>query len=250
MTSLDKALRVLDALGRQGRSGVKSLSLETGFPPPTVHRLLASLARGGYVRQEPASKEYMLALKFLELGSRVRNDLNLVSLARPAMRDVMELSGETVNLVVFDNFEAVYVDQVANPQSMLRMFTQVGARVPLYCSGAGKAYLAAQPEQDVLDYFRLADKKRHTSQTILDEAVLLAELAKVRQRGYAMDNEEMEYGVRCVAVLIRQYRGHPAGALSISGPSSRLTLERIPALGPQLRRVAEDIGQQLGFAKT
>ena len=166
------------------------------------------------------------------------------------MRDVMELSGETVNLVVFDNFEAVYVDQVANPQSMLRMFTQVGARVPLYCSGAGKAYLAAQPEQDVLDYFRQADKKRHTSQTILDEAILLAELGKVRQRGYATDNEEMEYGVRCVAVLIRQCRGHPAGALSISGPSSRLTLERIPALGPQLRRVAEDIGQQLGFAKT
>ena len=207
MTSLDKALSIIDALGRHGRAGIKTLAQATGFPPPTVHRLLAVLAQSSYVRQDPQTKEYLLSVKLLELGAKVRGQLDLIALARPFMKEISESSGETVNLVVFDHFEAVYVEQESNTRTMLRMFTRVGARVPLYCSGVGKAYLAAQDEAKALEYFAGQAKTRHTDRTIVDSDTFRGELAMIRRRGYAVDNEEMEAGVCCAAALIRQFKG-------------------------------------------
>jgi DNA-binding IclR family transcriptional regulator len=249
MTSLDKALTLIDALALCGRAGIKTLATATGFPPPTVHRLLALLAQKSYVRQDPQTKEYLLSVKLLELGAKVRGQLDLITLARPFMKEIMESSGETVNLVVFDNFEAVYVEQETNTRAMLRMFTRVGARVPLYCSGVGKAYLAAQDEAKALEYFEAQPKTRHTDRTIMDQETFLGELATIRGQGYAVDNEEMEAGVRCAAALIRQFKGQVAGAMSISGPSARLTLDRITEMGLALKRATGTISAQMGFVQ-
>jgi DNA-binding IclR family transcriptional regulator len=249
MTSLDKALTLIDALARRGRAGIKHLAQATGFPPPTVHRLLGVLAQKSYVRQDPKTKEYLLSVKLLELGAKVRGQLDLITLARPFMKEIMESSGETVNLVVFDNLEAVYVEQEANTRAMLRMFTRVGARVPLYCSGVGKAYLAAQDEAKALEYFMAQPKTRHTDRTIVDQDLFLRELATIRAQGYAVDNEEMEAGVRCAAALIRQFKGQVAGAMSISGPSARLTLEKIAEMGLALKHVASSISAEMGYVQ-
>ncbi|MBI4804582.1 MAG: IclR family transcriptional regulator [Desulfovibrio sp.] len=249
MTSLDKALTLIDALGRRGRAGIKNLAQATGFPPPTVHRLLGVLAQKSYVRQDPQTKEYLLSVKLLELGAKVRGQLDLITLARPFMKEIMETSGETVNLVVFDNFEAVYVEQEANTRAMLRMFTRVGARVPLYCSGVGKAYLAAQDEAKAMEYFVAQHKTRHTDRTIVDKQAFLDELGTIRGQGYAVDNEEMEAGVRCAAALIRQFKGQVAGAMSISGPSARLTLEKVAEMGLALKRVTGLISAEMGFVQ-
>lgn len=247
MTSLDKALTIIDTLGRRGRAGIKTLALATGFPPPTVHRLLAVLAQKSYVRQDPQTKEYLLSVKLLELGAKVRGQLDLITLARPFMKEIMESSGETVNLVVFDNFEAVYVEQETNTRTMLRMFTRVGARAPLYCSGVGKAFLAAQDDSKALEYFAGMDKTRHTDRTIVDSDTFLDELATIRRLGYAVDNEEMEAGVRCAAAVIRKFKGQVAGAMSISGPSARLTPGRIPEMGRVLLRATSAISSEMGF---
>lgn len=246
MTSLDKALAILDTLGARSRAGVKELAQQTGMPPSTIHRLLATLARCGYVRQDPATKQYHLSLKLLELGAKVRIDLDIVVAARPHMRRLMEKSGETVNLVMFDAGEAVYVEQEANTRAMLRMFTRVGARVPLYCSGVGKAFLAWLGDEAALEYFIKVDKKRHTQGTIMEPDGLLQELRTIRQTGYAVDDEEMEAGVRCVAALIFQAGPAVAGAMSISGPSARLPSERLPELANLLLDASRTVSAQLG----
>lgn len=247
MTSLDKALRVLDALCLHGQTGIKTLARDTGYPSPTVHRLLAALVRNNYVSHDEASHQYTLGLKFLEFGARVRADMRLASLAMPAMRELMELSGETVNLVLFEHYEAIYVEQVVNPRSMLPMFTRIGARMPLYCSGVGKAYLAVQDEHFVQAYCRDVPRQRQTSHTIVDEAALLEAIRRSGQQGYAVDDEEMEYGVRCVAALIRQSSRVVMGALSISGPAARISQEKMTQLGIQVRRAAGELSAGLGF---
>lgn len=246
-TSLDKALGLIDLLCKEGKASIKTLSRLSGLPAPTVHRLLAVLARNNFVRHDPTSRDYALAVKFLEFGARVRGDLPLASLAMPAMRELMEISGETVNLVVFEHDEAIYVEQVVNPRAMLLMFTRIGARIPLYCSGVGKAYLAAQSLAFVNAYFARVERPQRTSHTIVDKAALHAELQHIRQVGYAVDHEEMEYGVRCASALIRQSQDVILGALSVSGPIARVTPETVDRLGLQVRRAAEEISRGLGY---
>lgn len=245
-TSLDKALRLLDILCAQGRSGVTALAQLSGYPAPTVHRLLAVLARNGYVTHDPRTREYVLALKFLEMGARVRNDIPLASLTMPAMRELMEVSGETVNLVVFEHLEAVYVEQVVNPRSMLLMFTRIGARAPLFCSGVGKAYLATQEDTFIDEYCATVERIRRTRHTIVEETALRQELCRIRRQGYAVDDEEMEYGVRCVAALIRRSSNVVLGGISISGPTARVTPDVLSRLGLEVRRAAEEISTGLG----
>ncbi|GFK93197.1 Transcriptional regulator KdgR [Fundidesulfovibrio magnetotacticus] len=248
MTSLDKALVLLDALAARGRAGVGELARATGMPPSTVHRLLAVLASWRYVRQEPGSRDYRLSIRLLELGARVRAELDLAAAARPFMEALARETGEAVNLVVFDADEAVYVEQECATRSMLRLFTRVGARVPLSCSGVGKAYLASLDSDKAMACFESSPRAARTPRTILNPGAFLRELEAVRRQGYAVDDEEMETGVRCAAALIRQAGGLPAGALSVSGPSARLTPERLPELGALVIRVAADISAQMGHA--
>jgi len=249
VTSLEKALALLDALAARGSAGVAELSRGTGMPPPTVHRLLTVLAAARYVRQETGSRNYRLSIKLLELGARVRAELDLADAARPVMQVLAGETGEAVNLVVFDNGEAVYVEQECATSSMLRLFTRVGARVPLACSGVGKAYLASLDPAQALALFEAAPRTARTPRTILTPDVFREELERARRQGYAVDDEEMETGVRCVAALIRRTGGLAAGALSVSGPSARLTPGAIPGLGLRVARAAADISALLGHGR-
>lgn len=244
-TSLDKALTVLEQVCMAGESGVRHLAGELGYPASTVHRILSVLLRRNYLRRDPVSRHYYPSLKILELSSQAREEMDIVGAARPILRSLMEATGETSNLVIFEDMEAVYVEQVTNTQSLLRMFTKVGARVPLYCSGVGKAYLAHLPVDKALDYFRQVPKQRHTARTIVEEAPFLAELESIRRNGYALDQEEMEDGVGCVAALVANGDG-VLGALSVSGPSSR-TITDAPRLGRQVRRACASLAQSLRY---
>lgn len=247
LTSLDKALNLLDILCQHGRASIKNLSQVSAYPAPTVHRLLSILTNKGYVIHDPQTREYSLGIKFLELGARVRQDIRLAPLVMPAMRELMELSGETVNLVMFEQNEAIYVEQIVNPRSMMLMFTRIGARVPLYCSGVGKAFLSIQDEAFLRQYFDSVQREAKTTHTFVEEAALRDELEIICRQGYATDNEEMAYGVRCAAALIRQSRSVVLGCISISGPVGRISQEMLPQLGLHVRRSAEDISRGLGF---
>ena len=243
-TSLDKALNVLELIARSGDARLSALAEATGYPPATIHRTLKALVRRGYVRQDPFLKAYKIGLKCLELSSRVRDHLGLVTAARAVMQQLMEQTGETVNLVSFENMEAVYIDQLSNTKSLLRMFTRVGARVPLHSSGVGKAFLSGRPPAEALDYFRSAKKVRYTKNSLLEEDEFLRDLEATRTRGYAVDREEFEDGVGCIAAAITK-KGDVAGAMSISGPSSRLFGTNTERLAAEVVRSAEVIPKQL-----
>ncbi len=247
LTSLEKGLRLIDVVAKAKSVGLRELAAESGFPPSTVHRLLGILTNCHFMTQDSGTNKYRLSLKFLELGAAVREDLDVVAVARPHMSALMTATSETVNLAFFDSAEVIYVDQVANSNSLLRIFTRVGTRVPLHCTGVGKVRLASMPDESVAEYWRSAKKERYTVNTIKDEQRLARELQKIRRLGYAVDTEEMEIGVRCVASLIRQDRARLVGAVSISGPSSRLTDDKITSLGELVRQTAGRIAADLGY---
>ncbi len=248
LTSLEKALRALEAVAKAKNIGLRELAAELGFAPSTVHRLLTVLTACHYLTQDPETKKYRLSLKFMELGASVREDLDLITVARPHMTALMEATSETVNLALFDGAGIVYVDQVANSNSFLRMFTRVGARVPLHCTGVGKACLSGLPDETVTEYWSAAKKEPYTGKTITDDRHLRKDLDAIRRLGYAVDDEEMEIGVRCVAAPIRHDRGRIIAAVSISGPSSRLTTDRVASIGKLVRQTASRISMDLGYA--
>ena len=243
-TSLDKALNVLEMIAQAGDARLSALAEETGYPPATIHRILSVLVRRRYVRQDAATRKYMPSLKCLDLASRVKDHLEIITAARPVMQKLMEKTGETVNLVCFEDMEAVYIDQISNIKSLLRMFTRVGARVPLHSSGVGKAFLAGRPPAEALDYFRSARKERYTKNSLMKEDQFLQDLEETRTRGYAVDREEFEDGVGCIAVVITQKDG-VAGAMSISGPSSRLFGATTGRLAADVVRSAAAVSQSL-----
>jgi DNA-binding IclR family transcriptional regulator len=243
-TSLDKSLTVLETIAQTGDTRLSTLVESTGYPPATIHRILGVLVRRRYVRQDAASRKYMLSLKCLEIFSRVKDNLEIITAARPVMQKMMEQTGETVNLVAFENLEAVYIDQLSNTKSLLRMFTRVGARVPLHSSGVGKAFLSHRPPAEALDYFRRAKKVPYTKNSIVNEDKFLQDLEETRMRGYAVDREEFEEGVGCIAAIITQ-NGQVAGAMSISGPSSRILGANTDRLAADVVRSAEAISKQL-----
>jgi len=243
-TSLDKALNVLEMIAQAGAIRLSTMAETTGYPPATIHRILGVLVQRRYVRQDPSNRKYMLSLKCLDISSKVKDNLEIITAARPVMQKLMERAGETVNLVCFEDMEAVYVDQISNTKSLLRMFTRVGARVPLHSSGVGKAFLASRPPAEVLDYFRSAKKVCYTENSLVKEDEFLKDIEETRTRGYAVDREEFEDGVGCIAVVITQ-KGAVAGAMSISGPSSRLFGASTAQLATEVVRSAAAVSQRL-----
>jgi IclR family acetate operon transcriptional repressor len=159
---------------------------------------------------------------------------------RPVLRAITEATRETANLVVLDDLAAVYIETIPSPQ-VVRLFTQAGNRVPLHATGAGKAILAALPavrRDGVLDRLEL---RPYTPHTIVDAATLRRALEEIRERGYAIDDEEYDDGVRCVAVPVMGAPNELIGAISISAPANRLTRQRCTELVPLLRRSASEL---------
>lgn len=232
--SVERSLDILEALADPPiLRGVSELAVRTGLPQATIHRLLGTLVERGYVRQDPDTRRYGLAGRVLWLSAGA--EVALGASLQPYLAELVEVSGETANLAVLEHSSVVYVAQVPSPHRM-RMFTEVGNRVPAHSTAVGKVLLAHRPRkvvEQLLDRQGLPARTRHT---ITDIGRFLAELDAVLARGYAVDNEEEELGVRCLAVPVYMTGG--AMAMSISGPPSRLDEDRIAALVPDLRRIA------------
>ncbi len=228
--SLDRAFLLLERLADKGGSaGISELAADTGLPLPTIHRLVRSLIVGGYVRQLP-SRRYALGPSLVRLGASAGRLLG--DWALPHLRRMVEQVGESANMAVLDGDAVVYVAQVPSPHSM-RMFTEVGRRVLPHCTGVGKALLSALPDEQVRAILARTGMPAETEHTITSPEALIAELAVVRVRGYAIDDAEQEPGVRCVAAAVpSQLAGNCA--ISVSGPSSRVTVERVAQIAPLL----------------
>lgn len=232
--SLERAFDLLEHLADAGGElALSELTEVSGLPMPTIYRLMRTLVNQGYVRQAP-SKRYALGPRLIRLGDTAGRMLG--SWARPALARLVDEVGETANMAMLEGDAVVYVAQVPSRHSM-RMFTEVGRRVLPHCTGVGKALLARLPGDTVRAIVGRTGMAANTPHTITDPDALLAELEAVRERGYALDDEEQELGVRCVAVSLGDVPA-PA-AISVSGPSGRLTHEAIEDVVPMVRRAAD-----------
>ncbi|ACZ00283.1 MULTISPECIES: IclR family transcriptional regulator [Thermomonospora] len=238
--SLERAFDLLEHLADAGgEMALSELTDRSGLPMPTIYRLMRTMVNRGYVRQGP-SKRYALGPRLIRLGESATRLLG--SWARPALARLVDEVGETANMAVLEGDAAVYVAQVPSRHSM-RMFTEVGRRVQPHCTGVGKALLAQLPPQTVREIIGRTGMAAHTPHTITDPDVLLAQLEHIRKVGYAIDDEEQEIGVRCVAVPLPD--APTPTAISVSGPSGRLTREMVADVVPIMRRVAADFVRDL-----
>jgi DNA-binding IclR family transcriptional regulator len=247
--SVDRALDVLEAVATGGELGVSEVAARTGLVISTAHRLLASLADRGYVRQTAAHGRYRLGLAVLELaGGMQAQTAALTAAARPHLEQIQSVTRETTNLVILVGDRVVYVDQVAGRHSM-RMFTELGSSVLAHTTGSGKAMLAyRRPDAIELMYPRVREPfARLTPRTHTTLDSLREEFARIRRRGYAIDDEEHEEGVSCVAAPVFDGTATAFAAISISAPTSRIVHADSSELGRLLSRHAAEVSAALGY---
>ena len=245
--ALDRALTLLDAFSlERRRMTLADLAIHTGLPKSTVFRLAATLAARGYL--ERAEEHYEIGLRCFQLGSIFRASIDLRARALPHLIALRDATGETVQLAVLSGDNIVYLERVYSQQPVAYMRSTVGAVLPVYCTGLGKALLAFEPSEAIDGYLERVVLERHTPNTIVDHQAFLAEMAAIRRQGYAVDREEREVGVRCIAAPIFEMTGRCVAALSIAAPSSRLSLPvDASPLVPAVRGAAQAVSHSLGF---
>jgi IclR family transcriptional regulator, acetate operon repressor len=238
--SLERAFGILEALADAGGTlGLSQLATRVHLPLPTAHRFVRTLVDLGYLRQEQ-SRQYSLGPKLIWLGESSAHMLG--TWARPYLSELVDSLGESANLATLEGDQIVYVGQVQSRKSM-RMFTEVGRRVSPHCTAVGKALLALIEPAEVKALLSRTGMEASTEHTITDPDVLAIQLEQVLARGFAMDEEEQELGVRCVAVAVP--RAPSRIALSVSGPAPRMTddlvARAVPLLADAARRLSGDL---------
>ncbi|HHT70689.1 MAG TPA: IclR family transcriptional regulator, partial [Firmicutes bacterium] len=235
LQSVDRALSILQLLAEESSDGLAltEISRRLGLNQSTCHHLLSTLRVRRFVSQDEESRRYRLGIKAVEVGQAAMQQVDLVRVALPQMEELMASVQENVNLVVLDNDSVVYVAQVPCDRTV-RMFTRIGERAPLHCTGVGKVLLAGLPKEERSDLIDRLELPRFTAATICDGDLLKQELEQVATRGYAMDREEREEDVTCIAAPLRDYSGEVVAGVSISAPSSRLDEAQQQELLPYL----------------
>jgi DNA-binding IclR family transcriptional regulator len=245
--SVARALSILELLSATPNLGVTEVGEKLRLHKSTVFGLLSTLEQKGYVNKDAESGKYNLSMKMFELGSAVFEELDLRKIARPHLEQIVDKHHETAHLVVPDKTEIVYIDKVECTQS-IRISSRVGQRMPFHCTGVGKAILAHLPEANVKTIVQEKGLIPFTDNTITSYAELKEELEKIRRLGYAIDNEEIERDLVCIAAPIRDYNGKVIAAASVSGPKMRMNDEKLKAIVGDLIDMAERISAELGFS--
>ena len=240
-----KAFRMLELLAlADAPTGVTRLAEQTGLQKSNVHRLLSTLCYLGYARRDEAAA-YEPTLRLWEMGQHVYSRLGVAGAARPLLKKLMEQTGESAHLAIFDRIDIVYLDRVETPNPV-RAYTAIGGRGPAYCTASGKALLAYQPAETVR---AVADAiQRQTAETIATFAALTKELAGVRAVGYATNLGEFRDNVAGLAAPVRLGNGEAIAAVGISGPLDRLRLRRLKSLAPAVMTAAAGVARTMGVA--
>ena len=246
--SVDRVFDILETLSSypQGTT-LSNIANTVGLHISTAHRLLNTLISRGYVRKEVETGRYRMTLRLFEISSRVSNALGLLAISKELLEGLANQLQEAVHLVERDGSDVVYLYKFEPLQHLVNMSSAVGCRNPIYCTGVGKSILALLPESEQLQLWQQMDIKAYTPYTITDFSAMQKELAETRARGYALDNQEHELGVRCIAVAIRSWVGAPIAAISISATPSRLTDEKIEEYRIPLQHVCDEISSLLGY---
>ena len=244
---LDRALAILDALTSvREDASLSELAEKVKLHKSTVHRLASILERHRIVERDSQTGRYRLGLRLFELGTIAMDRFNIRDRARPHLERLLYEVDETVHLCALDAGEVLYLDKM-EPTRSVRMASRIGRRNPVHCTSVGKAILAHLPESEQDDILQKHGLRRLTAKTITTPAELKAEFKSIRERGYALDNEENEEGVRCIGAAILDHSGRSIAAISVSAPSFRLPMEKVPYVAGSVCRAATALSQELGY---
>ena len=242
--SLRKGLEVIDAFARQKSWSLAELAVALAQPKPTVFRILRTIEEFGYLQKDPETGRYSLALRIHTLGAAALQHEQLRWQALPPLQDLARDTGETVHVAILYDSEAICV-QAVDGTHLVRMHAYVGKRTPAHASALGKALLAHLPDAEI-EALAATGLRRFTPATLTDPAALRAALHAIRAQGYALDAEEMEPGLRCLAAPVTDHSGRPFAAVGISAPATRMDPGRIADLIPRVKATAHRISRLLG----
>ena len=227
--------------------GVTELSKRLKLHKNNVFRLLATLESRGYIEQNRVTENYRLGLKTLELGQTFIRQMGLLRQSKPVLEALVKECNETTYVAILKELNIVYLDAVETDMTV-RVVPRVGSRLPAYCTAAGKVQIAHMSDEELENYLPTKELKRYTNNTITNRDEFKKQLRIIAEQGYAVDNEELDSGVKCVSAPIRDFTRRTIGALSISGPSMRFSDERMEdELKPLVMKAAVEISSRLGF---
>ncbi|MCY6957717.1 IclR family transcriptional regulator [Clostridium brassicae] len=245
--SVDRSLSILEVLSDyENGLGITEISEKVNLHKSTVHRLLATLIYKGYVEQEDKANKYKLTLKLFELGNKKIQKMDLVTVTRPYLKELVEKTNEVVHLVVREGTEIIYVGKEES-QNTIRTHSRIGNRRPLYCTAVGKSILSYMEDDQIEEIWNKSNVEKLTEHTITDFNEFKKYLNEVRKKGYAVDEQENEIGVRCVGTSIFNYKGEVCGAISISGSIISFTQEKLEEFSKLIIEYAEKISKELGY---
>ncbi len=245
--SVDRALSLLEILAaHENGLGLMELSYQAHLTKSTCHRLLHTLIKNGYVKQNEENGPYQLSFKMFRLGAQTIEKMDILKISRPYLQRLKDKFGEVIHLVIRDDQEIVYIDKVETDHT-IRMYSNIGKRGSLYSTSVGKAMLAYGSDDELLALWETLSLEKKTEHTITTWPEFNQEIEAIRKVGYAMDEEENELGVKCIGVAILDYSGLPVGAISISGPTQRMSKEKIDTIKEEILDVKKEISKELGF---
>jgi IclR family acetate operon transcriptional repressor len=247
--SLDRALRILAIVAEGSGLSLSEIAEATGLPASTAYRMLTTLENHGMVEFDKTDQLWSIGVETYRMGSAFLRRRKLVDRARTVMQELMEKTGETANLGVVQDDRVVFVSQVETHQA-IRAFFRPGTRTAFHASGIGKAVLAHLDGERVDAIIGRAGLETFTEKTLSTLPTLRDDLAAIRARGWSVDDEERNLGMRCVAAAIFNEFGEPIGGVSVSGPTVRVTPQRVTQIGPVVREAAARGTAMIGGAKT
>jgi IclR family transcriptional regulator, acetate operon repressor len=244
--SVDRALQIIETLAEDDEGyRLSDLAVRTSLSTSTAHRLLTTLEKRRFVQFDRTQSKWHVGARSFTVGATFARRRNFTAQAVPYLRKLRDLTRETANLAVVDD-EAIVVLTRMESREIMRSLTKVGGRVAMVASGVGKAVLATYSDEDVSAIIRHHGMPRLTEKSIVRPGDLFRELAAIRRQGYAVDDEEACMGLRCIAAVVYNDCCEPLAAISVSGMTSRLTDDRLPALGRIVREVAAELTLALG----
>ncbi len=244
--TLERGLQLLEVLSEYETITLSEISRKTELSPSTAYRLLETLRKRGFAEWDEQKGLWRVGLKAYQVGSSFLTRGGLIDTSLDEMERLVNELNETVNLAVLDGNEAVYIAQVEGRQ-LIRMFTRIGARAPLYCTGVGKALLLEHSEEEVRRLLKGSSFKPYTPKTLTTPEAYLAALEHARDSGFTLDDEEREIGVRCISTPIHDNRGKVVASMSVSAPSTRFGDEKVQEIGTKVRAAADKVSRQLGW---
>lgn len=247
MKSLQKVFRILDLLRDRREMRLQEIADSLRLQKSTTHRLAAELCAEGYLHKNPETKTYALGMKFLDISSFIIDNMDIRALAKPGIRNLNEVTRETVHLAMLVDRQVIYVDKEESARAV-RMYSQIGKVAPLYCTGVGKAILAFQSSEMTEELLSRVRLLRYTPNTIVDRKAMARELAMIRRRGFALDNEEHEPDVGCIAAPLWDHSQRVIASISITAVLHRhANIEQLLQYKELLLETCAEISRLLGF---